>query len=124
MLFWRWISIMNRERLSASKEISILFINEIKTFIADKLSSSGMDYDKVESISTEMIDDLRKGFGGMTLYFPKNLPDYVSERQSKIYDDYERGVPVTKLAAKFNLSMSRIYDLLNMEKKARLRESN
>lgn len=115
---------MNRERLSASKEISILFINEIKTFIADKLSSSGMDYDKVESISTEMIDDLRKGFGGMTLYFPKNLPDYVSERQSKIYDDYARGVPVTKLAAKFNLSMSRIYDLLNMEKKARLLESN
>ncbi|PAU99648.1 hypothetical protein CBG25_19915 [Arsenophonus sp. ENCA] len=66
-----------------------------------------------------IIDELRKHFGGIVIYFPKGVHQDYSGKRAEIYESYKSGPSVTEIAMNFNLSVVRVYDAIRKERAER-----
>lgn len=64
-------------------------------------------------VGEEMFQELMESLSGATIYFAPNT----EERDENIREDFRNGVPVTELMKKYNLSRSRLYDILPLIEK-------
>ena len=64
-------------------------------------------------VGDEMFQELMESLSGATIYFAPNM----EERNEKIVEDFRKGLPVSKLMEKYQLSRSRLYDILPLIEK-------
>ncbi|OZI13719.1 hypothetical protein CE195_00425, partial [Sodalis-like symbiont of Philaenus spumarius] len=72
-----------------SKSNTTAVIAEMTELIAIHLSLAGFDDEKAELAAGNIVDELRRQFGGINLYFPKGVHQDYSARRAEIYESYK-----------------------------------
>lgn len=89
-------------------EILLDLAKHIEVGLVEKLNATEAD---AKSFSVEMAQVIAKNWGGEVIYIPRNLVLLLSERDKKIYDEFN-GMNHRELARKYNVSMQWVYAIV------------
>lgn len=95
------------------------FLSELHESLSIQMSLKGVEDKEAERIAVEVVDELRRIFGGISLYFPKGFSDDKKIRNEELYQCYKKGESVPDIALKFSISLQRAYFAIRQEREAR-----
>ena len=87
------------------------FLADLFDHTKDILVRGGITSDRAEEIATEVCSNMLLTWGGQQIYFPRGLHVRVSERDLKLYDDFN-GTNHNELASKYNVSVQWVYKVV------------
>lgn len=91
------------------------FDSHIAAFLVNQARSVGVTQPVADKLVLGVLSDLRKEFGGGTVYIAKGRPDK-TERAAEVYARYSAGATVDQLAAETGFTTIYVYRLLSIER--------
>lgn len=94
--------------------------------VAARLEAEGLAPDRAADIAFAAAEDIRKRWGGLSVYIPKAAFLELSERDVQIYADWRAGLGVpdmTILARKWDLTPQRLYFIIRQVRLARRQQT-
>ncbi len=96
-------------------------LKELAKHVEKKLISDGLlKEDDARNFGVDTAKVIAKRWGGQNVYIPKNLAELITERDYKVYQEFN-GRNIKELARKFNLSEQWIYSIISRVDKIELR---
>ena len=80
--------------------------------LAHRLEKEGIDSQKASHIALNMMDVMRKEFGGQLLYFPKGIQLDIDQKAFDILDKFYKGATISELAHEYQHSIQYIYKVI------------
>ncbi|MEW7986500.1 MAG: Mor transcription activator family protein [Candidatus Thiodiazotropha endolucinida] len=89
-------------------------LNDIYSHTADVLTQY-QDYSTQDANETSraVVNRLREVFGGQLVYFPKGVQDDVTERDERMFNEFD-GKNQKELAKKYGLTLQQVYRRLRV----------
>ncbi|MDG4949149.1 transcriptional regulator [Actinobacillus equuli subsp. haemolyticus] len=91
-----------------SPEILLDLAKHIETELVSGFKASEED---AKNFAIKMAQTIAKNWGGEVIYIPRNIGLLLSERDKKIYDEFN-GTNHRELARKYNVSMQWVYAIV------------
>lgn len=73
--------------------------------------AAGLENDKADQVGREIADRMAAHWGGQNIYFPMGLSYKLSQRDRRIFDDFD-GANHSELARKYGVSLQWIYKIV------------
>ena len=94
-----------------SSHVAPAFKAELIDHAKALLQKRGIDHDQAALIAHELANHMSHVWGGINVYFPKDLQSGLSGRDQKIYDEFN-GTNHVELAMKYNVSVQWVYKIV------------
>ena len=86
-----------------------------------KLQSEGIEEEKARPASLNAVDEIRKVYGGQSIYFQKVLDEKIRKRNEQIFTEFT-GENHDELAMKYGVTVVHIYRIIQQVRTARRRQ--
>ena len=92
-------------------------LKELANHVEKKLVADGiLTKDDAHDFGVDMAKIIAKRWGGQSVYIPKNLASFITERDYRVWKDFN-GKNIRELARKYNLSEQWIYAIVGRVQK-------
>jgi Mor family transcriptional regulator len=106
---------MKKDLLSKAPEL----LADLGDKVTDKLcKTADIDPSTARQIACELVDDMRRDWGGQLVYFPKGDSMEILERDLQMYADFN-GSNHAQLAQSYNLSVQQVYKRLRLVRESK-----
>ncbi|NMG46415.1 hypothetical protein GPA22_22105 [Aromatoleum toluvorans] len=101
--------------------------HEVLSHFAAMLSAlllrKGVEEKAADDISVEALDTMTKEFGGQQIYFPRDFKRQRDDRDSTIFERFQRNeASIDSLAYEYGISARQVYSIIAAERERRRRE--
>lgn len=99
--------------MSSTMENYPELLAELASLIGDRLVAAGLDHEFAADVGLQSAEHVRKNYSGQLLYLPKGRKHDEDIRNRQIYSECN-GANHSELAARYDLSVVRIYQIIKM----------